>query len=867
MDAARKRRLIRTSFGLLGNLLVAALLFAGDEPHTGSKPLALVGGQLLTQTDAGPFQGTIVIRDGKIAAVGRDVRIPDDAETIDITGCVVTPGLIDARSSLWLTPAAVRDSASDGSLDVLDGVDPHEEDWKEVIRQGVTTVYVQPAERGILGGRGAVLRVGSASSLEDLIVKADAAAQAALGTAAAAPRPTPVATLPRRLGGDPPIPEPAQPNATPSTTSNAFTRFGQYEQLKRLWEAVKRYDDEWNKREEAEKARKEETAKDGKAPAAKEMASRAKRDPTKEFLRKVLKREIPLRMEAHREDDIQNALRLADEFHLRIVLDGVSSPRSVTESLVSRRIPLVLGPFVEMEEIPVYRKDRPADWPKPLLAGEARWALGTFSSQPRGSRLLRVQAAAAVAKGLEPERVLRAMTRDAAAILGVDDRLGTIAAGKQADLAMFAGDPLDPSVSVRLVLSGGRIVYQASTPPVSAPYSVPSARYSERDLPARLPNKYWLKTRQLLTENDTLQPGMVLVENGKVAVVGKPAPATDDIPRYDLGAAVVTPGLVVAHTDLGLSSAVDDPAEADAGQVRTADVYDPQHRPVRALLEGGFTSALFAPGPANVIAGSCSGVRLGSAEPPVRNAGVKFVLTGGSRGASRPPLSSLDELSAFAFRGARGPARYPGSLAGQVELIEHVFNGKGPVTDLYVPSRVRQQIQSERRRQITALLERKQVALFEVQTRAEVEAALRLIRRFKLRGVLVGPEEIKPFLSEIKTLGVGIAARPVQSADYDRPLLELAEAAGAGVPVAFGSGSAQELRITAALAVNSGMSHETAWRGLTTAAVRLAGLPENTGRLAVGVPADLVIWDGSPLELRSRPLCVVVEGKVVHTLR
>ena len=80
----------------------------------------------------------------------------------------------------------------------------------------------------------------------------------------------------------------------------------------------------------------------------------------------------------------------------------------------------------------------PTDWPKSLVAGDSRWAIGTYSNQPRGSRLLRVHAANAVAMGLDPEKVLRAITRDAAEILGVADRTGTIEVGKDADLVAFA---------------------------------------------------------------------------------------------------------------------------------------------------------------------------------------------------------------------------------------------------------------------------------------------------------------------------------------------------------------------------------------------------------------------------------------------
>src|SRR5262249_51276694 len=150
---------------------------------------------------------------------------------------------------------------------------------------------------------------------------------------------------------------------------------------------------------------------------------------------------------------------------------------------------------------------------------------------------------------------------------------------------------------------------------------------------------------------------------------------------------------------------------------------------------------------------------------------------------------------------------------------------------------------------------------------AEVDAALQLIARYKLRGVLVGPEEVKPFLGEIKRLGVGIVARPPRAADYDRLCLELAEAAASGVPVAFGADSAQRPRTTAALAVNAGRPRTAAWRGLTTAAGQVAGLPASAGRLAAGDPADLVIWDGHPLDLRSRTLCVVAAGKVACAAR
>jgi imidazolonepropionase-like amidohydrolase len=857
MDAPRRHRLVRCLLGIVGLFLLGSLLPADPGPPAGPGVLALVGGRVLTQTDQGTVEGTVLVRDGTIAAVGSGVAVPPGATRIDVTGFVVTPGLIDARSTLGLSGAEAREGAGDGSLDVLDGIDPHDEDWKEVIRQGVTAVYVQPANSGVLGGRGAVLRVGPAEAVEDLVLKAGAGAQAALGTAmAAAPVADRTPAFGRRIRGETPAAEPDQTPAPATGNGNALTRFAQYEQLKRTLEAARKYDEERTKQEEADR-------KKGTPPA---KASRP--DPTREFLRRVVRGEVPLRLEAHREDDVRNALRLAEELHLRVIVEGVSNPRDAAGGVVRRKLPLVLGPFVEFDDAPAYRKDRPADWPKALLTPETRWALGTFSSQPRGSRLLRAHAAAAVALGIEPGRVLRAMTRDAADLLGVGDRLGTVAAGKQADLAVFAGDPLDPAVPVRLVVSAGKVVFQDAVRPEPAPASLPATAHVALGLPERLPKRYALKTQRLLGEDGNPQPGMVLIDDGKVTGLGSAVPVSNGVPTYDLGAAVLTPGLVAGPNSLGLAAAIEDVAEADAGQVRAADAYDPQQRPIRELLAGGFTTALLVPGSANVIGGSAGAVRFGTAEPFLGDAGLKIVLTESARGVGRAAAEQPDEVTNLLPRRLRGgPARYPGSLAGQVELVEQVLSGKAPGTDLYLPRPVREQIQAERRRQIAALRERKLVACIEAHSRPEVAAALQLIGRFELRGVLIGPEEVTPFADEMKRLGVGVVARPVQAGDYDRQALDMARAAPAGVPVAFGAGSAEQLRLTAALLVNAGLPREVAWRGLTGTGGQILGLPPGAGRLAPGAPADLVVWDGSPLDLRSRPLRVLVDGKVVHAVR
>lgn len=821
-------RSLRAAFGLLLGLLSsfatlsigfgASLLNRGQAPTAtrGAAPaIALVGGRVLSPDCSEFVAATILIRDTTIVEVG-DVMIPDDARRVDVSGMFITPGLIDARGSLWLSADSAREGASDGSLDVLDGVDPFDTSWREVVRQGVTSVYVQPAATGTLGGRGSVLRAGPATSATDVVVKRDVGAQAAIGVS--------------------------------GKSDTSRDRFGQYEQIKRSLEAAKKYDDEWKRHEESRAAppkaeppktlTKTEPTKGAtdatpKSPGA---AKAPRRDPALDFLRRVIRREVPLRVEAHRDDDVNHALKLGEEFGIRLVIEGVSNPKAALTTLHSRRTPLVLGPFLQDGSVPESRQ-RPRDVLRALVADDVRWAIGTFGASPRSSRLLRAHAAAAIAQGVPATRVLRALTLDAASLLGVADKLGTIEKGKQADLAVFAGEPLDASVPVRLVFSQGAVLYEAEVRPVPA-----APRADSRVLPTSLPPAYAIRTARFLTPTGQFEPRTLAVRDGNVIAIDAAASALSEVATFDVGDCVLSAGLIVAHSDLGNGRLIDESADADAAYLRAVDVYDGSQSRVRELTRGGFLGVAYAPGSSNVVAGSVGVVRPGASHPiAATEIGGKFVLTAA----------------------ARRSERFPASLGGQFEFIAAVFAGQSPGTALFVPDAIGRQLGLERRRHVDTLLARERVAFFEADGAAEIEAALRIIERFKLRGVLVAPEDVRPFLDDIRRLGVGIIARPVRSADFDRYVDGLVAAARAGVPLAYGSGSANELRTTAAMLVSAGAPREASIQGLTSGAATLLGLPAGVGNIEPGRAADFVVWSGSPLDLAARPLAVIVDGKIV----
>src|SRR5262245_50565086 len=206
-------RMGRSPFFALGAALLATAGPSAAEPP----PVAVMGGLVRTQTDAGEVVGTVVIQGGKVVAVGRDAAIPPGAVRIDATGCVVAPGLIDARGTLGLNAAAAREGGREATLDVLDAVDPFADDWRDAARQGITAVYVQPSGSGALGGAGAVLKVAPGDVPAAKALRAAAGLQAALGNPPTAPRQeAPELPFLGRRGGPPGlVPATPQPEAPP----------------------------------------------------------------------------------------------------------------------------------------------------------------------------------------------------------------------------------------------------------------------------------------------------------------------------------------------------------------------------------------------------------------------------------------------------------------------------------------------------------------------------------------------------------------------------------------------------------------------------------------------------------------------------
>ncbi len=871
--------------------------------------IAIVGGELRICGPQGTIPNGIVLIQGEtLLAVGDStMSIPAGAKTIDAKGCVITPGLIDARSKLWLAKDSSDASASDASLDIVDGIDPYSEDWHEVLASGVTTAYMQPSSKGSLGGYGAVVSVMPKSTGGVAVLSAKAGLQASLGASA----------------------------------SNNRTRQQELERTKKILDAAVEYRKKWDEYEAyMAKQAKEPPAKpetkptadptsatappssgspapgaptsgapttgtptpgtptpggrgpgggrgfpSGRPPSLPEggipnrptpsttdTASKAAvepdkskdkpvkkpdREPAKEALLKVIQGEIPLRLEVNGPDDVFFALKLFESDALKtiqVVFEGLGDLRSAGKVIRDLKNPIVLGPWLELEKDDKESDDSPKRWGTDFSAYDGVVAIATNGRSSQSSKLLRAHAAKAISYGFSHDRALRAMTLDAALALGVSDRIGSLAKGKRADIACFRGEPTNPANPVVWVMNGGKLVEDNDNKVKRASAEVPNAAMrivdSSIEFTAPLPKCFSIKTSQYWLRGQ-LQPAVIRVCDGKIVGIttddGKvlansidgALKALEDKPLFDLGDAVVTPGLFSGHANFGLDRIIDPQSESDASLVVAADGFSRDFNGELKLVRNGLLRALLSPGSSNPISGNASLVRIGATEPTiVRDAAAKFVLSNSARNANR----------------------FPSSLAGQIQMVSQALQGTLLPSRVYLPSSIEQKLQDRRLSILKDVASGKRVAIVEAQSDAEILGALQLVETQTLSALLFGPKQLKNHIARIQKTKCTIVVQPLTANSFDWYLQDIVQATKVGIPICFAGESAEQLRLTASLAVAAGADHNQMLSALCDVPIALLA-PSVKAGLAIDGPADFVIWSGSPVNLEATPLHVLIDGQ------
>ncbi len=384
--------------------------------------LAIIHGKIKTMEAQEQEDGFVLIENGRIVAVGDmetcDPGILQDKkriQVIDAKGNLVMPGLIEAHCHMGITEEKKGMEGDDCNENVdpitpylraIDAINPMDAAFNDAIKAGITSAMIGPGSANVVGGQFAFVKTHG-RCIDRMIVKAPAAMKVAFGE-------------------NPKVNYSGQ-NVSPSTRMAIAAML----------------------REELNKAKEYEKQKQ-KDP---EMSP----DFRYECWLPVLRREIPLKAHAHRTDDILTAVRIAKEFGLRMTLDHCSEGHLILEELKEAGFPAIVGPdMASRNKIEVKNM---AFKTAGLMSGQGILTAVTTDHPVSMIQFLPICAGLAVKEGMLPEEGLRAITINAAKICGVDDRVGSLAVGKDGDVVIFDGNPMEVFTRTLCTIIEGKIVY------------------------------------------------------------------------------------------------------------------------------------------------------------------------------------------------------------------------------------------------------------------------------------------------------------------------------------------------------------------------------------------------------------------------
>ncbi|MEP6990629.1 MAG: amidohydrolase family protein [bacterium] len=381
-------------------LLAAALLAACAATMTRAQTVAITGGKIYPVSGPVIERGTVLMRDGRIVAVGADVAVPADAQRVDATGKVVTPGIVNAATQLGLVEIGAVGATRDASARGHDGVAAAFMPWEGLNPSsvllgpardaGITSAVIYP-QGGLISGQAGVIHLVPGSAT-DLVLRAPVAMVATIGQYNNMPRAETIMRL-REILGDARV---------------YRTHRADFERAQSRAFAASRLD--------------------------------------LEALLPVLDGKLPMIINADKASDIEAAMRLAKEFGFHLIIGGGAEAWEVADKLAAAKVPVLTG---AMNNIPGSFTSLGQRQENAGLLARAGVAVALIGNAGGGDeeafnvRNVRYEAGNAVAYGMEWNAALRAITLTPAELFGVADRVGSLSAGKMADVVVWSGDPFE----------------------------------------------------------------------------------------------------------------------------------------------------------------------------------------------------------------------------------------------------------------------------------------------------------------------------------------------------------------------------------------------------------------------------------------
>jgi imidazolonepropionase-like amidohydrolase len=404
------------------HLFLPALGIALVAASAGAQTIAITGGKVFPVSGAPIENGTVIIRDGKISAVGANVPIPEGAQRIDATGKWVTPGLVNASTVLGLSEIGAVGGTNDANaqghdnvaaaFQVADGLNPTSILLSPTREDGITAVIVHPGN-GLFAGQSAAFEIVDGSAT-DMIVKGSVAMVAQLDN-------------PRSVG--------------------ASSRGEMLMRVREILDDARTYA---RRRADYERAQTRPFA-----------ASRL----DLEALQPVLAGRLPLLVAVDKASDIEATLRLAKDYGIKLIIGGGAEAWMVADKLAAARVGVLTG---AMNNIPRNFNSLGSRQENAALLRAAGVAVALIGNAGGGDedqfnvRNVRYEAGNAVAYGMTWDDALRAVTLAPAELFGVSDRFGALQAGRDANVVVWSGDPFEFATRAEHVLVRGKEYHDVS---------------------------------------------------------------------------------------------------------------------------------------------------------------------------------------------------------------------------------------------------------------------------------------------------------------------------------------------------------------------------------------------------------------------
>jgi imidazolonepropionase-like amidohydrolase len=844
-------------------LYITALigLLAPVSPALGDGPastLAFRGARILPVSGQPIEDGVLVIRDGKIVAVGpKGTPVPDGAEVRDATGLVIIPGLVDTHSHVGIFPRPAVPAHGDGTelsgpvqggLRALDAIWPDDPGIRMATAGGVTTANIMPGSGNVVSGATVYVKLRG-RTIDEMRI-----------------RDLPVLGGLKMANGENP-----KGYGRRSPAQAPVTRMKVAALQREAFQKARDYRAKWA---EYRKARDSGDNK-SKAPET---------DVNLHQLVEVLDRKRTVHFHCHRADDILTAVRLSEEFGFELVLQHVTEGYRVAEELAKRKAPvsltLVDSPGGKLETAGVIEENAAM-----LEKAGVPVAINTDDYITESRFMLRT-GSIAVRGGMTEAAALKALTLTPATMLHLERRVGSLEAGKDADFVLLSGPPFSVYTQVLETYIDGKRVFERKAdwqyqgggfavadkarlpkmpalangpPPVKEPPAFNTGVVGPK--PAQDGKVAIIAGRIHTVTGQPITNGAIVVEAGKIVGVYKEGEwnaATVDGARL-IRVAEVTPGLIDTHSVIGLTGALnvsadqdqDEASDPNQADLRVLDGFNPDEPLLEYLRQNGVTIVHAMPGRVNVIAGQ-SGV--------------------------------------FRTHGRTAPAmalKFPAALLVNLgETPKTTYPGKGPLTRMAVANLVRSAFAQARdgaddkapnakREALRPFVRGELPVYFSAHRADDILTGLRLADEFKLKPVLDLATEGYLIADRLAEAKAPVVVHPTMQRSggsmetLNSHVANAAALADRGVAITIGTGyegyvpKTRVLRHEAAMAATYGLGRERALRAITLDAAKLLGIAEKFGSIEVGKVADLVLYDGDPFEHATHVTHTLIDGRVV----